>query len=131
MKLLLDTHILLWSLLDPSKLTARVCRQLEHPENELWLSPITSWEVMVLTDRKRVALEETPDKWLKRVFNSIPFHEAPITHEVAIRSCCIALPHRDPADRLLAATAIVYDLTLLTADKNLLSAGVCQTMANT
>jgi PIN domain nuclease of toxin-antitoxin system len=50
----------------------------------------------------------------------MPFREAPLTHEVALASDAVALPHRDPADTFLAATAKVYDLTLVTADENLL-----------
>ena len=49
-----------------------------------------------------------------------PFREAPLTHEVALASDAVVLPHRDPADTFLAATAKVYDLTLVTADENLL-----------
>jgi len=130
MKLLLDTHILLWSLIDPVKLATNVADQLENPENELWLSPITSWEIMVLAERERIILDDGPEIWLKRMFRRLPFHRAPITHEVAIHSRCIDLPHKDPVDRFLAATAIVYDLTLVTADEHLLTAEVCRTMAN-
>ena len=130
MKLLLDTHILLWSLLAPEKLSKKVAACLEDPDNQLWLSPITSWEVMVLAEKKRVSLKEDPHKWLKRVLEKIPFQEAALTHEVAMLSRGIRLPHQDPADRFLAATAKVYGLTLVTSDKHLLKAKACKTLAN-
>jgi len=56
------------------------------------------------------------------MFKKLPFREAVINQEVAIQSRKINLPHQDPADRFLAATAIVYDLTLVTADTLLIDA---------
>ena len=109
-KLLLDTHILLWSLLEPSKLTDAVAKELDRQANELWISPISTWETMILIEKGRV----------REVFKTIPFKEAPINHEVAIRSRTLSLPHQDPADRFLAAAAVVYDLTLVTADERLM-----------
>lgn len=120
MRLLLDTHVFLWSLLDPGRLTARVAAALEEPANELWLSPLNTWEVLVLAERGRVILEPEPVAWLRTVYRTIPFQEAPLTHEVAMESRLIDLPHRDPVDRFLAATARVYGLTLVTADERLL-----------
>ncbi len=130
MKLLLDTHIFLWSLLDPARLRAEVVDQLKNPANELWLSPITVWEVMMLAEKKRIVLDDQPVNWVQRVLRQIPFHQAALTHEVAIQSHEVSLPHRDPADRFLAATARVYDLTLVTADKHLLASPVCKTLPN-
>jgi len=120
MNLLLDTHILLWGLLDPSKLTDVVAKELERPANELWISPISTWEIMILAEKRKVILDSYPEAWLRKVFKTIPFKEAPINHEVAIRSRTLRLPHQDPADRFLAATAVVYDLTLVTADERLI-----------
>ena len=48
MRLLLDTHIWLWGLLDPSRLSRSVSRELERPAARLWLSPVTTWEVLML-----------------------------------------------------------------------------------
>ena len=120
MNLLLDTHILLWGLLDPSKLTDVVAKELERPANELWISPISTWEIMILAEKRKVILDSYPEAWLRKVFKTIPFKDAPINHEVAIRSRTLRLPHQDPADRFLAATAVVYDLTLVTADERLI-----------
>jgi PIN domain nuclease of toxin-antitoxin system len=121
MKLLLDTHILLWSLLDPDQLSKRVANELEKPSNELWLSPISTWEILLLAEKGRVVLDADPATWLRGVFERIPFKEALINHEVAIQSRILDLTHQDPADRFLAATSIVYGLTLVTADKRLMT----------
>ena len=130
MKLLLDTHILLWGLLDPSKLSRRVAIELESAENELWLSPISAWEVLVLVDKGRIALDAEPQAWLRRVAKALALKEAPLTHEVALRSRLVDVPHQDPADRFLAATAVVYGLTLVTADVRLIESRGFSVLAN-
>jgi PIN domain nuclease of toxin-antitoxin system len=119
-KYLLDTHILLWSLLDPSHLSKNVVQELENPANELWLSPISTWEIMILSEKGRIQLDSPPDVWMRKVFNTLPFQEAVLNHAVALESRTINLPHQDPADRFIAASAVVYGLTLVTADSNLI-----------
>ena len=123
MKLLLDTHIWLWSLLDPARITHKVASELEDSTNELWLSPISIWEFLVLVERGRVILKMEPREWIRDVFSRVPFNEAPLNHEVAIQSRFLSLPHQDPADRFLIATALVFDLTLVTADERLIRSG--------
>lgn len=130
MNLLLDTHIWIWSLLEPVKLSRRVRAELETPDNELWLSPISVWELLVLIEKGRVEVDKDPIPWVAEVSRSIPLREAAVTHEVAVESRAIDLPHQDPADRFLAATARVYDLTLVTADDRLLGARTISTLAN-
>jgi PIN domain nuclease of toxin-antitoxin system len=130
MRLLLDTHIWLWSLLEPRRLSRRVARELEDPANELWLSAISTWELVVLCDKGRVALEEDVEAWIAKAARAAPLIEAPITHEVALATRSVGLPHRDPADRLLVATAKVFALTLVTSDERLIRAGVVPVLAN-
>jgi PIN domain nuclease of toxin-antitoxin system len=121
-KLLLDTHILLWSLLEPERLSDNVTRELENPANEIWISPITTWEIIILAEKGRVELNDEPLVWIQNVLNSMPFKQAALNHEVAIQSRLIKLPHQDPADRFIAASAAVYDLILVTSNKNLIKA---------
>ncbi len=120
MNLLLDTHIWIWSLLDPGHLKPKMAQALQDSSNQLWLSPMSTWELLILVEKGRVRLEDEPIRWVEKVFNKIPFKEAPINHRVAIESRLIDLPHHDPVDRFLAATAIVYNLTLVTADERLI-----------
>ena len=107
MRLLLDTHIWLWSALDPSRLSKRVSRTLDDEKHELWLSPMSVWEVLILSRKKRVVLDPTPERWVRPALDTLPIHEAPLNNEVAIRSETIRLGHDDPADRFLVATALV------------------------
>ncbi len=120
MRMLLDTHIFLWGLLDPARLSKRVARELQNPANDLWISPISTWEVIVLAEKGRIVLEPDPATWIRKVYRTIPFKEAPLNHEVAIQSRSVNLAHQDPADRFLIATARVHDLTFVTADEHLL-----------
>ena len=117
---LLDTHILLWSLIEPTYLKKNVADELENPINELWLSPVTTWEILVLSEKGKIQLGAHPVAWIKNVLNALPFREAALNHAVALESRGIQLPHQDPADRFIAASAAVYGLTLITADRHLI-----------
>ena len=119
MRLLLDTHIWLWSLLDPSRLGRRTAVALDEPGNELWLSPISVWETLMLAERRRVILRPDAERWVRATLERLPFQEAPMNAEVAMASRALMIPSDDPADRFLAATARVYELTLVTADARL------------
>jgi PIN domain nuclease of toxin-antitoxin system len=130
MKLLLDTHIWLWSLIDRNRLSRRVIKELEDPGNELWLSPISTWELLTLSRKGRITLDPDAETWIAHKLRAVPLREAAITHEVALATARLQLPHRDPADYFLAATARVFDLTLVTADERLLKAPDLSTLAN-
>jgi PIN domain nuclease of toxin-antitoxin system len=119
-KLLLDTHVWIWSYLHPQRVGRRAAKVLQDPGNEVWISPVSIWEILVLCHKGRLTLKGGPASWIAATLAESPFREAPLTHEVALASDAIVLPHRDPADTFLAATAKVYDLTLVTADDNLL-----------
>jgi PIN domain nuclease of toxin-antitoxin system len=128
LKLLLDTHIWLWSLSEPARLGRRVQRELRNRENELWLSPISTWEALLLNAKGRIRLHGDLEGWLDRA--TAYLREAPLTHEIVLAAQGLLLSHADPADRFLAATAQVLDLTLVTADERLLGLGEVATLAN-
>jgi PIN domain nuclease of toxin-antitoxin system len=130
MKLLLDTHIWIWSALDRARLSGRVANALENPENELWLSPISLWEVLVLCQKQRLTLHPNPQAWITSTLDTIPMREAQVSYEIAQETARVQLPHRDPADRFLMATARIYDLTLVTADEQLLKSRQVPVLAN-
>ena len=129
MNLLLDTHVWLWSLLDPERLRSETVAALRDPGNRLYLSPVSVWEALLLIERGRVELRDEPRAWVAKVLEDVPMFEAPLTFEVAIGSRAVPLPHDDPADRFLAATANAYDLVLLTADRRLLECAGVRTSA--
>ena len=127
MNLLLDTHIWLWSKLEPKRLRERVRTELSNPDNELWLSPVSVWETLVLMQKGTVQVED-PFAWVKRAAEQL--REAPVTHEIVSAGLALTLPHSDPADRFLAGTAKVLDLTLVTSDQRLLGLGEISSLAN-
>lgn len=100
------------------------------PKNEGWLSPISVWELQVLAERGRLMLDDEPRAWIREALARTPLHEAPLVHEVALRSRELALPHQDPADRFLVATALSYELTFVTADADIIQARPCTLLPN-
>ena len=130
MKLLLDTHILVWSLLEPGRLSPRVSKVLADPDNEVWTSPISVWEILVLCQKGRLVLRPDALAWVSDALLRVPLKEATLTHEVALATAQVILSHQDPADRFLAASAKVYGLTLVTSDRNLLAGKGFSVLAN-
>ena len=127
MKLLLDTHIWLWGMLEPNRLGPETLREVRDNANEIWLSPISVWEALVLQSKGKIRLNADLPEWLAQ--STAGMREAILTHEIALASQKLPL-HGDPADRFLAATARVLDLTLVTADERLLGLGNIKTLGN-
>jgi PIN domain nuclease of toxin-antitoxin system len=130
MKLLLDTHIWLWSLGEPHRLSRRVARELDTPENQLWLSPVSIWEALLLCRKGRLKITDDFAIWLANALKRIPLNEAPLSFEVARALSTISLPHTDPADLFLAASAKAFGLTLVTSDRHLIHARGISVMEN-
>jgi PIN domain nuclease of toxin-antitoxin system len=130
MKLLLDTHIWLWSSLEPHRILRRVAKELLDQENELWLSPISVWELTFLHRKGRAKTPQDIPTWVAGSMQELRLTEAPLTIEVALAVSALDFPHGDPADHFLAATAKVFDLTLVTADANLIDLRGIKVLAN-
>ena len=130
MRLLLDTHIWVWSVLDRERLSARLTAALDSPKNELWLSPISLWEVLTLCQKNKLTLHPNPLAWIANALDAVPMRETPVTYQVAQETGRVQLPHRNPADRFLVATARVFDLTLVTADQQLIKARQSPVLSN-
>jgi PIN domain nuclease of toxin-antitoxin system len=103
--LLLDTHIWLWSQLEPKKLGRRVTSELSNTGNELWISPVSVWEALTLMQKGRVRVEN-PYGWAKRYSEQL--REAPLTSEIVMAGLSLSrnlldlteiatLPNRYPA----------------------------------
>jgi PIN domain nuclease of toxin-antitoxin system len=119
---LLDTHIWFWYLIGSARLPASLRQVLDLARDPCWLSPISVWELGMLTARGRIRLDTPLRQWVARAQTQFPLKEAPLNQEVALTSHEITLSHRDPADHFLAATTLVYDLTLMTVDGRLAQA---------
>jgi|HubBroStandDraft_5_1064220.scaffolds.fasta_scaffold21311_4 PIN domain nuclease of toxin-antitoxin system len=97
LRLLLDTHIWLWSLQDAKRLGRRVRYELTNSDNELWLSLISTREALTQHAKGRIRLHGDLGEWMASA--TAPFREAPLTHEIALFARELKLPHQDPADR--------------------------------
>jgi PIN domain nuclease of toxin-antitoxin system len=127
---LLDTHIWLWSLLEPERLSAQVASTLSAGETRRWLSPLSVWEAHLLIERRRLVVDGPAAQWIREALTKAPVDEAPLTTDVALASRALATRHRDPVDRFLLATAQVFDLTLVTADRALFDVAGVRVLKN-
>lgn len=129
MKLLLDTHIWLWYLLGNKRLSTNLQTIIADETTELWLSPISVWETLILAEKGRISLQPNAVKWIDLALNTLEIREAPLVRQIAILSRQIELPHQDPADRFIAATAVYHNLILATVDSNLTGISGLQTIS--
>jgi PIN domain nuclease of toxin-antitoxin system len=123
--ILLDTHALVWWVAEPSRLGARARRAVDtaiQSKETVFVSSITAWEIAMLVAAKRLVLTVEYSAWLQRV-EDLPFVEfVPVDNRIAVRAVELEdFPHRDPADRIIVATALGLGATLLTADDRIRS----------
>ncbi len=130
MRLLLDTHVWIWRLLEPERLSDHAADVLADPEHEIQLSPVSVWETLVLARKGRLRLEPSPAAWVRSALRVSAPVMAPLTHEIALRSEDLpGYGTDDPADRFLVATALIEGLTLATADRAMLDYQGLETLA--
>ena len=115
MKLLLDTHLLLWAAGDPDRLSAAARALIGAPENEVWFSAASVWEVAIKSGLGRADFQVNP-RLLRRGLLDNGYHELPVGSEHAVAIDSLPPLHKDPFDRLLVAQARVEGITLLTTD---------------
>lgn len=115
--ILLDTHVWLWFVGGSKRLKPAARRRIERTD-AVWLSPISVWEATMLAQRGRIAVDLPPRTWALRAVEMAGVREAPLTSAVAATAGLLDL---DPADALIAASAMTHGLTLLTADRGLLA----------
>jgi PIN domain nuclease of toxin-antitoxin system len=116
MRLLLDTHVILWAASGAEGLDRRVAALLTDTRHELWMSAVSAWELAMLSERGRIHLRPDPERWLASAVAGLGLREAPLTSAIALESRRISVPTEDPADRFIAATARVHECALVTAD---------------
>lgn len=117
MRLLLDTHAWIWRLLAPERLSAEAEAAIAARDSELFLSPVSTWETLILARKGRLTLRPSPREWVLDALRRSAPTAAPLTHGIALRSESLeGFGSGDPADRFIVATAIEQDLSLVTAD---------------
>lgn len=119
MRLLLDTHVLLWALVEPGKIPAEARSAIESAENDVLFSAASIWEIAIKAGLGRLEPSVDPMEIADAAIAS-GFTELPIRSRAAAQVTRLALHHRDPFDRLLVAQALCEPARLLTADRALL-----------
>ena len=115
MKLLLDTHLLLWSAGRPDRLSNEARALIEAPDNELFFSSASLWEVVIKRGLGRDDFK-VDARLLRRGLLDNGYSELPIGSEHVVAIDNLPAIHKDPLDRILVAQAQVEGITLLTAD---------------
>lgn len=115
MKLLLDTHLLLWAAGDPGRLSPAARLMIESPDNELFFSAASLWEIAIKHGLDRPDFQ-VDSRVLRRGLLDNGYKELPITSEHAVAVEGLPPIHKDPFDRILVAQATVEGITLITSD---------------
>lgn len=122
--ILLDTHVLLWAISEPNKLSTTVKQYIDVAQQNklLLLSSISLWEIAMLEQKKRIDIRQPLKTFLESIINIQGLAIKDNSIEVAVESNLLADSfNNDPADRLIVATAKYYNATLLTRDQKILA----------
>jgi len=127
--ILLDTCAIIWDALAPGKLTPKAREIMENSAGELMICDISWWEISMLIKKGRLVVDATPSMFMNLLLKSRHFHIQGITLEIAELSINLGSDiNNDPADRLIAASSILMNAPLVTADRNLREAAMLETV---
>ena len=127
--MVLDTCAVIWDALDTSKLSPRATKAIRGSSGELIICDISFWEISMLIKRKRIEIDDTASGFITLLLQSRNYHIQEITPEIAELSVNLGPEiNNDPADRLIAATSILMNAPIITADKNLIKATLLETI---
>lgn len=122
MRVVLDTHAWVWWVTKDRRLSRRARTAIERAasKNELWLSPISIWEMAKKVEKGQLALDRPLDEWLDAALQAEGLQVAEMTRPILVDSCRLPLPfHGDPADQIIVATSRSHSATLVTRDGRL------------
>jgi len=128
--ILLDTHVILWSLLEPERLSSRASKAILRASiagDKIVYSPISLYEIANAERRKRLHVDVTMEAFIAAIQARLEM--VPLTAKIAV--CAAQLPdgfHGDPMDRIITATAIAEDCVLITADDRIRQANACKVL---
>ncbi|MBK6535002.1 MAG: type II toxin-antitoxin system VapC family toxin [Deltaproteobacteria bacterium] len=123
MRLLLDTHVLLWLWLEPERLRPDVIDAVTDAANDVLLSVASAWEISIKSELGKLTLPGPAARWLPAKLASSAIHVLPIEIDHALRAGALPPHHRDPFDRMLVAQAIEERMLLVTADEAIIPYG--------
>ena len=127
--IVLDTCAIVWDALDATKLTPKARKAIDRHESELLICDISIWEIAILISRKRLEVDFAASGFISLLLQSRNFHIQEITPEIAEMSVNFGSQiSNDPADRLIAATSVLRNAPVVTADRNLRDAPMVETI---
>jgi PIN domain nuclease of toxin-antitoxin system len=121
LKLLVDTHVLLWGINEPRRVPIAVAHAMGSPHNETYVSVVCLWEIAI---KKKLGKLAAPDDLLEQVERHPDYKVLPITAAHAWRVRTLPPYHRDPFDQLLVAQALTEQMTVVTHDRSISRYGV-------
>jgi PIN domain nuclease of toxin-antitoxin system len=116
LKILLDTHCWLWSIIEPERLNQQQQNLMANGENEIYLSVASIWEIGIKVSIGKLSLPEAPKQFIPQWLNRLDMTTLPIKAVHALEIASLPLHHRDPFDRILIAQAQVEKLPIITVD---------------
>ena len=119
MRLLADTHVVLWALFDPDSLDPKAARALRAPANDVLVSAASLWEMSIKAALGKLRLPGSPAEWLPDALARTDFDVLDISGRHALAAGALPRHHADPFDRMLVAQALQEGLTLVTRDERL------------
>ena len=127
--IVLDTCAIIWDALDATKLTPKAKKAIERHAGELIICDISIWEIAMLIKRKRLVVDMATSGFISLLLQSRNFHVQDMTPEIAEMSVNFGSQiNNDPADRLIAATSILRNAPIITADRNLRAVSMVETI---
>lgn len=121
MRLLIDTHVWLWSLAEPARLSKQARSLLENVDNEVLFSVVCSWEIVTKHSLGKLKLPEPPDAFIPEQLKVQRLAALPLTLQHTLEAARLPWHHRDPFDRMLIAQARCERIPFLTADRKILA----------
>ena len=118
MRYLLDTHVVIWHFDDSPELSKKTKEIIDNPKNELYISSVSLWETAIKINIGKLDLDFTLDELLAEI-NDNDFDILQIENEYLQKLSALPFIHKDPFDRLIIATALAEDLTIITIDENI------------
>jgi PIN domain nuclease of toxin-antitoxin system len=123
-KLLADTHVVLWSLLRPDEIDPGAARALRSAANDVAVSAASLWEIAIKAAAGKLRLPGTPAEWMPEALARTGFDVVAVGARHALAAGALPPHHRDPFDRMLVAQALLEGLTLVTRDRRLAAYGI-------
>jgi PIN domain nuclease of toxin-antitoxin system len=117
MNILLDTHIFLWYITKDRRMPSEMLNNIRQPENEVYLSVVSSWEIVIKHDLGKLPLPESPELYLPKQRVRHQIANLDLDEATVLQLAKLPPHHRDPFDRMLLCQAIQHDLILATVDE--------------